>query len=217
MILELVRLEQCRDRLGQAGEMLGDIDQRDSEIARGTEDGKPQRAHQHHVARGRGAPLPERDDPGQQRNRQHDGHGRVRQPEFLEIAQAPSPRAQFPADRAIEPVVFMTEAAEGAHQRHVVDDIDHLAVHRGGLAGEIVMQGFARRREAEHGKDHDGGDRRSAPPTSRGLTVPISRIAEIVAMHGGITFHIIMFSTVKTAFEVAVMRLVSMPGSRSVK
>ena len=36
-------------------------------------------------------------------------------------------------------------------------------------------------------------------------------------MHGGITFHTNMFSTVNTAFEVAVMRLVSMPGSRSEK
>src|SRR5258708_34718824 len=49
------------------------------------------------------------------------------------------------------------------------------------------------------------------------LTVPISAIAEIVAMHGGSTFQTNMFSTVKTAFEVAVMRLVSIPGSRSEK
>ncbi len=49
------------------------------------------------------------------------------------------------------------------------------------------------------------------------LTVPISAIATIVAMHGGNTFHTNMFSTVKTAFEVAVIRLVSMPGSRSMK
>ena len=55
------------------------------------------------------------------------------------------------------------------------------------------------------------------PADIAGLTVPISRIAEMVAMHGGITFHTIMFSTVNTAFDVAVMRLVSMPGSRSEK
>ena len=34
---------------------------------------------------------------------------------------------------------------------------------------------------------------------------------------GGITFQTNMFSTVNTAFDVAVMRLVSMPGSRSEK
>ena len=49
------------------------------------------------------------------------------------------------------------------------------------------------------------------------LTVPIRAIAAIVAMHGGSTFQTNMFSTVKTAFEVAVMRLVSIPGSRSEK
>ena len=49
------------------------------------------------------------------------------------------------------------------------------------------------------------------------LTVPIRLIAAIVAMHGGSTFQTNMFSTVKIAFEVAVIRLVSMPGSRSEK
>ncbi len=49
------------------------------------------------------------------------------------------------------------------------------------------------------------------------LTVPISAIAATVAMQGGNTFQTNMFSTVKTALDVAVMRLVSMPGSRSEK
>ena len=55
------------------------------------------------------------------------------------------------------------------------------------------------------------------PPAMTGLTVAIRAIAAIVAMHGGSTFQTNMFSTVKTAFEVAVMRLVSMPGRRSEK
>ena len=49
------------------------------------------------------------------------------------------------------------------------------------------------------------------------LTVATKPIAASVAAQGGNTFHIDMFSTVKTAFEVAVTRLVSMPGSRSAK
>ena len=49
------------------------------------------------------------------------------------------------------------------------------------------------------------------------LTVPIRQIAAIVATQGGSTFQMNMFSTVNTAFEVAVMRLVSMPGRRSEK
>ena len=49
------------------------------------------------------------------------------------------------------------------------------------------------------------------------LTVPIRAIAATVAMHGGNTFQTNMFSTEKTAFDVAVMRLVSIPGNRSEK
>jgi hypothetical protein len=42
-------------------------------------------------------------------------------------------------------------------------------------------------------------------------------MAPSVATQGGSTFHTNMFSMVKMAFEVAVMRLVSMPGNRSWK
>ena len=56
-----------------------------------------------------------------------------------------------------------------------------------------------------------------SPPAISGLTVPIRAIAATVAMHGGSTFQTNMFSTVKTALDVAVMRLVSIPGSRSEK
>jgi hypothetical protein len=38
-----------------------------------------------------------------------------------------------------------------------------------------------------------------------------------VAMHGGKTFQTDMFCKVKTAFEVAVIRLVNVPGIRSMK
>ena len=47
--------------------------------------------------------------------------------------------------------------------------------------------------------------------------VVTSAIAATVATQGGSTFQMNMFSVVNTAFEVAVMRLVSMPGSRSAK
>jgi hypothetical protein len=49
------------------------------------------------------------------------------------------------------------------------------------------------------------------------LTVATQAIETNVATHGGSTFHMNMFSMVKTAFEVAVMRLVKVPGSRSAK
>jgi hypothetical protein len=56
----------------------------------------------------------------------------------------------------------------------------------------------------------------STPAMGR-LTLNIRVMAERVATQGGRTFETSMFSTVKAAFEVAVMRLVSVPGSRSVK
>ena len=49
------------------------------------------------------------------------------------------------------------------------------------------------------------------------LTVNTSAIAATVAAHGGSTFQMNIFSLVKTALEVAVTRLVSVPGSRSAK
>ena len=39
----------------------------------------------------------------------------------------------------------------------------------------------------------------------------------MAAAQGGITFHTNMFSTMKIAFEVAVMREASVPGCRSAK
>jgi hypothetical protein len=49
------------------------------------------------------------------------------------------------------------------------------------------------------------------------LTESNRMMAPSVATQGGSTFHTNMFSMVKMAFEVAVMRLVSMPGNRSWK
>ena len=57
-----------------------------------------------------------------------------------------------------------------------------------------------------------------ARPSAIGtLMVHTSAIAATVAAHGGSTFHTNMFSAVKMAFEVAVTRLVSVPGRRSAK
>ena len=49
------------------------------------------------------------------------------------------------------------------------------------------------------------------------LIVSTSAIAATVATQGGSTFHMNMFSAVNMALEVAVTRLVNMPGSRSEK
>ena len=49
------------------------------------------------------------------------------------------------------------------------------------------------------------------------LIVSTNAIAATVATQGGSTFHMNMFSAVNMAFDVAVTRLVNMPGSRSEK
>ena len=59
VVAQLMRHQQRRDRLGQPRDMLGDVDQRDREIARGVEDGEAERADQHHVAGGGAALLPQ--------------------------------------------------------------------------------------------------------------------------------------------------------------
>ena len=56
----------------------------------------------------------------------------------------------------------------------------------------------------------------SVPAIGR-LIVQTSVMAATVAAQGGNTFQTNMFSAVNMAFEVAVTRLVSMPGSRSAK
>jgi hypothetical protein len=56
----------------------------------------------------------------------------------------------------------------------------------------------------------------NAPAIAR-LTLAMKMMATTVAAHGGITFQTNMFSSVKTAFEVAVIRLVKVPGMRSAK
>ena len=110
VIAQLMRQQQRRDRFGQPRDMLGDVDQRDREIARGVQDGKAERADQHDVAGGGAALLPEPDRPGEQRDDQHDRHGGVSQPQLFEIAQAAAARDHLAIDRGIEAVVLVAEA-----------------------------------------------------------------------------------------------------------
>jgi hypothetical protein len=58
---------------------------------------------------------------------------------------------------------------------------------------------------------------RASPAAIGRLTVRTSAIAASVAAHGGSTFQTNIFSPVKIALDVAVTRLVSVPGSRSAK
>ena len=163
------------------------------------------------------AVLPKHDRPGEQAERQNDRHHGVEDAQLFEIEQAAPARVHLAIDGGVEAAMLAGEAAERPHQRHIADDVDHFAVDRGGLVGEIVMQRPPGRGEAEHQAHHDAGDSRPAPGAIGRLMVQTSAIAATVATQGGNTFQTNMFSAVKTAFDVAVTRLVSMPGRRSAK
>ena len=86
------------------------------------------------------AAPPQRQRPDEQRDRHHDDRQRVGDPHFLQMAQAAAARRQFAGDRRVEARALVADAAEGARQAHVGDDIDHLAVNQRGAVGERAMQ-----------------------------------------------------------------------------
>ena len=142
----------------------------------------------------------------------------VEDAKLLEVKQAAAPRFHFALDRGVEAAVLAREAAERAHQRHVADDVDHFAVDRRPPCRrnrDAAAARAAARRNISY--DHDAGDDARALPAIGRLIVQTSAIAATVAAQGGSTFQTNMFSAVKMAFDVAVTRLVSVPGRRSAK
>ncbi|MGY3360745.1 hypothetical protein ACVWZK_007408 [Bradyrhizobium sp. GM0.4] len=162
VVAQFMRHQQRGDRLGQPGNVLGDVDQRHREIARRIQNGETESADQHDVAGGRPAILPEHDRPGHQGDREHDSDAGMDKPQLLQIAQAAAARGEFPVHSRVEPLMLVPDAAEGTHQRHVADNVDHLAVDDGGLVGEVVMQRFPCGSEAEHRKHHAAGNHHQA-------------------------------------------------------
>ncbi|MGY3037655.1 hypothetical protein ACVIIV_006825 [Bradyrhizobium sp. USDA 4354] len=158
VIAQLVRHQQRGDRLGQPCDVLGDVDQRHCEIARGAQDGDAKRTDQYDVTGRRLALLPERDRPGHQRNRQKHGYSGMQQPQLFQITQAAASRGQLLVHRRVEPLMLVADPAEGAHQRHVADDVDHFAVDHRRLVGEIVMQRLAGGCQTKHRNHHAAGD-----------------------------------------------------------
>ena len=53
--------------------------------------------------------------------------------------------------------------AEGAHDWHIGDHIDHFAIDRRRLVGEVAVQRRPRRRPAKHHDDDDAGDQHQTP------------------------------------------------------
>ena len=91
--------------------------------------------------------------------------------------------------------MFAADARERPHQRHVADDVDHLAVDGRRLVGEIVVQWTPGGGEPEHDEDELPATtiRTAAIGT---LTVTPEAIETNVATQGGSTFHMNMLSTV---------------------
>ena len=158
VIAQLVRHQQRFERFGKARQMLDHVDQRDREIARRMQHRETERAGEHHIAGRDRAAVPERDRPGEQADGERHRDQRVDDAQPLQIPEAALARGHLAVDGAVEAAVLAAEAAIGAHQRHVADDVDHLAVDGRGLVGEVVMQRAARAGHAEHGDDHDPAD-----------------------------------------------------------
>ena len=138
--------------------MLDHVDQRDRQIARRMQHREAERAGEHHIAGRDRAAMPERDRPGEQADGECHRDERVDDAQPLQIPEAALARGHLAVDGAVETAVLAAKPAIGAHQRHVADDVDHLAVDARGLVGEVVMQRAPRTRHAEHGDDHDPAD-----------------------------------------------------------
>ena len=64
--------------------------------------------------------------------------------QLLEVAQAAAARRRLAGDGRVEARTLEADAAEGAGQAHVGDDVDHLAVNPRGAIGECADAGAAR-------------------------------------------------------------------------
>ena len=101
------------------------------------------------------------------RHRQHHRDEGVHDAQPLQVEQAAPAGGHLLLDLGVEAPVLAEQAAERLHDRHVADDVRHLAVDRCRAIGELVMQRLAGGGAAEHDEDDQPGDddqaRRHAP------------------------------------------------------
>ena len=140
-VLEVVWLQQGGQRLREARRVLGDVDQRDGEIARGVEDGEAERADQHDLAAGDRAALPQHDRPGEQADGQHDRGCGMQEADLFEVEQAGAARRHLLADGLPEAAALTTDSAKAAHQQDIGDDVGQLALDPGCFVCKAHMQG----------------------------------------------------------------------------
>ena len=115
--------------------------------------------------------LPEPQRPSEQTQHQDHRHQGMHQPQFFQITQATGARRQLSIDRGVELAMLAQKAAECLHHDDIANDVDHLAIDRGGLIGEIMVQRLARSGDAEN-RDNDGagddGQGQGHPNADRG-------------------------------------------------
>ena len=83
----------------------------------------------------------------------------MREPEPLEIKQAPVASFQLPRHGRVEAMMLARETAERLHHRDIADDVRHFAVNLRGFVGEITMQRFACGGDVENCGDHAARNR----------------------------------------------------------
>ena len=140
----------------------------------------------------------------------------MQQSQPLQIEQAPLSRDYFATNGPVEAAMLAVDPAKRQDDGHVADHVDHLAVNRRGPMRILMMQGLAAGSDAEHGDDNHARDQ-AQRRRHRQTDGDEQNDSREVATQGGNTLQTSMFSTVKAALEVAVMRLVKVPGKRSVK
>src|SRR5579871_5118500 len=120
--------------------MLRRIDERHRKVARCMQNAEAQGTDENDIAGGRKAALPQMERPGEQHRCEDRSHSRMEEAQLLEIEKAAAARRHLAANRAIETAMLAAEPAEGAHQRQIRDDIDHLAVDRRRPVRKIEMK-----------------------------------------------------------------------------
>ena len=182
-----MRGEQRRDRLVQPGDMLGQIDQRDGQVAAAVQDAEGQGGDQHEVADLGLTVLPQKDAPGDHAGGQQRCQHGMDQPDMLKIIETAAARGHFGFHAIADPLLFAEGCAECADDAEIADHVDQFAVDRGGLGGIVAMtlralsghledhrteyQGDAHERSGQCEIDRpDEADRRACTPKLGGRT-----------------------------------------------
>ncbi len=114
------------------------------------QDHEAERGDHDHLADTGAVHVPQQDRPDQQARGEDRGQPGMDQAQLLEVAQRTAAPAHLDLHPLAEAATLAMGRPEGAHQRHVVDDVEQFAVHACRLAGIAMVQRPAVGREPEH-------------------------------------------------------------------